>query len=97
MESATCKNRIDEVRPAFSNVGSAHLTPLGWRKPTRVTAAAMPHRFRRPSFLHPGGTGKVPLRAGSAPGSPPLEANFHGARSRRQGWPRRRARAMLDA
>jgi hypothetical protein len=97
MESAACKNRIDEVRSAFSNAGSAHLAPLGMEEADarhrRGDAASVPS----PIFPASRRNGKGPAAGRIGAGGPSLEANFHGARSRRRGWPRRRARGMLGA
>ena len=97
MESAVCKNRLGEVRPAFSNVGSAHLAPLGTEEADahhrRGDAASVPS----PIFPASRRNGKGPAAGRIDAGSPLSRANLHGARSRRQGWPRRRPRAMLGA
>ena len=97
MESAVCKNRLGEVRPAFSNVGSAHLAPLGTEEADARHRGGDTASVPSPIFPASRRDGKGPAAGRIGAGAPSLEANVHGARSRRQGWPRRRARGMLGA
>jgi hypothetical protein len=97
VESTACQNRLGTVLPAFSNVGSAHLARLGMEE-----ADARHRRGDAASVLSPilpvfRRNGKGPAAGRIGAGAPLLGANLHGARSRRRGWPRRRARAMLGA
>lgn len=97
MESTACQNTLGEVLPGLDEVGSAHLARLGMEEADarhrRGDAASVPS----PIFPASRRTGKGPAAGRIGAGAPLLGANLDGARSRRQGWPRRRARAMLGA
>ena len=97
MESTAGQNRLGEVRPGLGEVGCAHLAPLGTEEADARHRGGDTASVPSPIFPASRRDGKGPAAGRIGAGAPSLEANFHGARSRRRGWPRRRARGMLGA
>jgi hypothetical protein len=97
MKGTDCQYILGAVLPDLGEVGYAHLARLGMEEADAHHRCGDAVSVPSPIFPASRRHGEGPAAGRIDAGSPLSRANLHGARSRRQGWPRRRPRAMLGA